>query len=78
MLTPPGKRGKMNDKEGQHPTSIRLRPEHLAVIERIRNVYSPPGVRLSASEAVKIALKFWETHRDREDEKTREARAIGQ
>lgn len=42
-----------------HPTSVRLDAEHAEILEDILAAYAPPGVRLSFSDGVKIALVFW-------------------
>lgn len=46
-------------KRKAHPTSVRLDEVHTEILEDVIAAYSPPGVTLSFSDAVKIALTFW-------------------
>jgi len=40
--------------------NVRLDPRHQAIIEKIIKKYADEGVEISASEAFRVALRFWE------------------
>ena len=42
------------------PLNVRLDARHEAIIEKIIKKYADEGVEISRSEAIRVALRFWE------------------
>ena len=42
------------------PRNLRLDARHEAIVEKIIKKYADEGVEISASEAIRVSLRFWE------------------